>query len=281
MKFNFPTYLALSFFLTIFGTSFAMPMMAEMTDEMMDDNKRLLEENSEDNFSSQTPETLAELPIKSPEKSLVHIQSQSSKYISLHEISEIDDWRSATPSESATDKPVTENEYSSPNGNSKNQVLSIAALPKLGKASQLAQSYIAQTSDDPFGFRNTRGGPSYLGIGGNFGSRSDFAVISKIGLNNSFSLRPSVLLLNNFVTVLVPFTYDFAPQPFLNPDLILAPYLGGGLAFKTSSDSTIGGLITAGVDLPISQTFTVNIATNLTFLNQTELGIILGIAYNF
>ncbi len=293
MKFNSKKSIALSFYFAIIGMNFISPMMAEVIDE----NGKLVEGNSEVNFSEEMPSSAAKSVTVSPihilKESLVSNEDQYPKeqlddtknsvssvprnYKDLQAIGEIGDWATMIPKEAPISKPVETVTISS---NSNNQVSSIASMPKLGKANQIAQVSVAQ-NDETFGFRATRGGPSYLGVGGNFGSRADFAIISKIGLNNSFSLRPSVLLLSNFVTVLVPFTYDFAPQSFLTPDLVLAPYLGGGIAFKTSSDSTIGGLITAGVDIPISRTFTANVAANLTFLNQTELGILLGIAYNF
>jgi len=289
MKFNSKKSIALSFCFTMIGISFSTPMMAEVIDK----NGKLVEKNSEVSFSNEMPESVTDSPSQILKESLVSREAQypteqlvdtknsvssvSDNYKDLQAIGEIDDSSSMIPREAPVSNPVETITISS---NNNNQISTIASMPKLGKASQIAQVSIAQ-NDETFGLRATRGGPSYLGVGGNFGSRADFAIISKIGLSNSFSLRPSVLLLSNFVTVLVPFTYDFAPQSFLVPDLVLAPYLGGGIAFKTSSGSTIGGLITAGVDIPISRTFTVNVAANLTFLNQTELGILLGIAYNF
>lgn len=265
MKFNSKKSVALSFCFAIIGLSFTMPMKAEVIAE----NGRLAEKNKESLVSNEDQYPHGQLEDAK--------NSVSRDYKDLQAISEIDDSSLMIPREAPISKPVETTTISS---NNNNQISSIASMPKLGKASQISQVYIAQ-NDETLGLKATRGGPSYLGVGGNFGSRADFAIISKIGLSNSFSLRPSVLLLSNFVTVLVPFTYDFAPQSFLTSDLVIAPYLGGGLAFKTSSDSNIGGLITAGVDIPISQTFTVNVAANLTFLNQTELGVLLGIAYNF
>jgi hypothetical protein len=52
--------------------------------------------------------------------------------------------------------------------------------------------------------RATRRGSSYIGVGGNIGlggnttlSEGSFAVISKIGLSNNFSVRPSALIGDN------------------------------------------------------------------------------------
>lgn len=136
-------------------------------------------------------------------------------------------------------------------------------------------------------FRSTRSGPSYLGVGLNFGLAGDgnlgdrsFVILSKLGLTETISVRPSVFLLRDFVTVLIPVTYDFEPQqPF--GDFKFSPYLGGGLAIDTGSNSSYGPLITAGIDIPLSSIFTINVAANLAFLRNTDLGIVVGIGYNF
>ena len=136
-------------------------------------------------------------------------------------------------------------------------------------------------------FRATRSGPSYFGVGANFGisGNSDlggtsFAVISKLGLTDVISARPSVLILRNFATILLPATYDFPiQQPFA--DFRFSPYLGGGLAINTGSNSSIGPMITGGVDIPLSSVFTINVAANLAFLRTTDLGILVGLGLNF
>jgi hypothetical protein len=92
-------------------------------------------------------------------------------------------------------------------------------------------------------FRSTRSGPSYFGGGANFGltggsdlGGTSFAVISKLGLTETISVRPNVLILRDFATILLPVTYDFAPQqPF--GDFQFSPYLGGGVAINTGSNS--------------------------------------------
>jgi hypothetical protein len=136
-------------------------------------------------------------------------------------------------------------------------------------------------------FRSTRSGPSYLGGGlnfgltgtGNLGDRS-LVILSKLGLTETLSVRPSVYLLGDFVSILIPVTYDFEPQrPF--GDFRFSPYLGAGLAIDAGSNSSYGPLITAGVDIPLSSVFTINVAANLAFLNSTDLGIVVGIGYNF
>ncbi len=136
-----------------------------------------------------------------------------------------------------------------------------------------------------------RGGKYYLGVGANIGlaggdsslSDGNFTIFSKIGLTNNISLRPSAVL-GDTTVVLVPLTYDFTlPQgsdPFSEP-LPIAPYLGVGAAIKTGDNSKVGVLVTGGVDLPLNTQFTATAAVNVGFFNQTDIGLLLGVGYNF
>ncbi len=139
--------------------------------------------------------------------------------------------------------------------------------------------------------RATRSGPSYIGIGGNLGFGGDtalgdgsFAIISKIGLTNNFSVRPTVLFRDN-VTVLLPVTYDFVSQNAVevSDDFVItaAPYAGAGVAFSTGDNSNFGFLISGGVDVPISRNFTATAGLNIGFLDGAEVGLLLGVGYTF
>jgi uncharacterized surface protein with fasciclin (FAS1) repeats len=138
--------------------------------------------------------------------------------------------------------------------------------------------------------RATRGGRSYLGVAGNIGLGGDtglgegsFAVISKIGLTNRFSVRPSAVIGDDTV-ILVPLTFDFVPQS-ANPTgdrvFSISPYLGAGVAIETSDDADVGLLLTGGVDVPLGNRFTINGAVNAAFLGSTDVGLLLGIGFNF
>jgi len=139
--------------------------------------------------------------------------------------------------------------------------------------------------------RATRSGPSYIGIGGNLGFGGDsalgdgsFAIISKIGLTNNFSVRPTVLFRDN-VTVLVPVTYDFVSQNAVevSDDFVItaAPYVGAGVALSTGDNGHFGFLISGGVDVPISSNFTATAGLNIGFLDGAEVGLLLGVGYTF
>jgi|688.fasta_scaffold149041_1 hypothetical protein len=135
----------------------------------------------------------------------------------------------------------------------------------------------------------TRGG-SYIGVGGNIGitgnssalGDANFTVISKIGFTKSLSIRPSVII-GDDTTILAPVTYDFSLQsgdPFAEP-LAIAPYLGVGAAIKTGDNSETAFLVTGGIDVPLNNRFTATAAVNAGFFNQTDVGVLLGVGYNF
>lgn len=136
--------------------------------------------------------------------------------------------------------------------------------------------------------RATRSGPSYIGIGGNVGFGGDtalgegnFTVFSKVGLTRNLSARPSIVV-GDDPTILLPLTADFPIAPVSqNVDFDIAPFVGGGLAISTGSDSLARPLITGGVDVPIANRVTLTAQGNVAFFRDTEGSVILGVGYNF
>jgi hypothetical protein len=139
--------------------------------------------------------------------------------------------------------------------------------------------------------RSTRSGPSYLGIGANIGLGGDttlgdsgFTVISKIGLTRNLSARPSVVIGDNDPAILLPLTVDFPISSVLETgevNLEAAPFVGGGIAISTGSDSLVRPLITAGIDVPVASRVTATAAVNFAFFDDTEVGLTLGAGYSF
>jgi len=136
----------------------------------------------------------------------------------------------------------------------------------------------------------TRRSSSYIGVGGNIGitgnssalGDANFTVISKIGFTKSLSIRPSVIIGDN-TTILAPVTYNFSlpsGDPFTEP-LAIAPYLGVGAAIKTGDNSQTALLVTGGIDVPLNNRFTATAAVNAGFFNQTDVGVVFGVGYNF
>lgn len=135
--------------------------------------------------------------------------------------------------------------------------------------------------------RATRSGSSYIGIGGNIGLTGDsglgdsgFAVFSKIGLTRNFSVRPSAIFSND-TDFIIPVTFDFPVQAQPFQRINFAPYVGAGVLISTDGDNNIGLALTGGVDVPISNQFTATAGLTAGFSDNTNLGIMVGIGYNF
>ncbi|CEJ42883.1 Beta-Ig-H3/fasciclin [Umezakia ovalisporum] len=137
----------------------------------------------------------------------------------------------------------------------------------------------------------TRRRASYIGVAGNIGiggnsalSESNYGVISKIGLANTISVRPSVIF-GDDTLFLLPVSLDFSPRlasdPLTGQQISISPFLGVGVAIETGGDSDVGFLLTGGVDLPLGGRFTAAGTVNAAFLNSTDFGLLLGIGYNF
>ncbi|NEP58282.1 MAG: hypothetical protein F6K31_14905 [Symploca sp. SIO2G7] len=162
-----------------------------------------------------------------------------------------------------------------------------AAVPEI--TSEASNTTIAQRDFDLR--RIPRPIPNWIGIGGNIGlsdndedsalARGAFVVNAKLNLVRNISLRPAVIIADN-TTFLVSATYDFlipADQPFER--IRFAPFVGGGAAFSTGDNSSVGFLLTGGVEVPISRQFVANGSISVGFLETTDVGIQLGVGYLF
>ena len=134
----------------------------------------------------------------------------------------------------------------------------------------------------------TRSGSSYVGVGGNIVlsgrtalGNGNFAVFSKVGLTDNVSVRPAAIV-GNRATFLLPLTVDF-PTAAATWDgrLSIAPYVGGGAVLSTGRDGRLRPMVTGGVDAPISDNLTATAGVNVGFLRRTEVGLQLGLGYNF
>lgn len=136
--------------------------------------------------------------------------------------------------------------------------------------------------------RATRSGSSYIAVGGNIGlggdaglGESSFAITSKVGLTNNISARPGVFI-GDDATIVLPVTVDFPTAAVIDEGrLSIAPFVGGGIAISTGDNSDVSPIITAGVDVPISSQFTGVASANVSFFDDAEVGLMLGVGYNF
>lgn len=161
------------------------------------------------------------------------------------------------------------------------------------EVSQIPQDSVLAQRDIELG-RLTRTRLNYIGVGGNIGltgetgvGESTFVINSKIAVSPDVSIRPAIHLGNN-TAFLIPITYDFylPPRDDFEPVRIF-PFVGGGVAITTDNEddndesSNVGFLLTGGLDYPITDNFTANATLNIGFIDETEVGIVLGIGYIF
>ncbi|WP_373527669.1 hypothetical protein [Nostoc sp.] len=160
-------------------------------------------------------------------------------------------------------------------------------VPQPTQPASKTSAEVAQVDVNPG--RTTRGGSSYIGVAGNIGlggdsalSEGGFMVISKIGLTRTLSVRPSVVIEDDPV-VLLPLTYDFnfRTADAFEDTFALAPYIGAGIAIETSDDADVGLLLSGGVDVPLSTNLTATAGVNAAFLDETDVGLMIGVGYNF
>ncbi|MEA5624288.1 fasciclin domain-containing protein [Nostoc sp. UHCC 0251] len=139
--------------------------------------------------------------------------------------------------------------------------------------------------------RTTLGGPSYVGVAGNIGlsgndtalGDTNFTAISKIGLTRNISVRPSVIF-GDDTLFMVPLTLDFSPRTAGSVGertFAISPFIGAGVAIEANLDTDIGLLLTGGVDIPVANRFTVTGSVNAAFMDETDVGLLFGVGYNF
>lgn len=158
------------------------------------------------------------------------------------------------------------------------------AVAEQQDATQLSVPTVAQIPPIEPG-RATRSGSSYVGVGANIGSigRTPLgsfsgAILSKIGLTRTISVRPAVLI-NGDATFLFPITLDFPIERAGRVNF--APYVGLGASFSTGDRKNADLIVSGGVDIPLSPQFTITAGANAGLINGIELGVLVGIGYNF
>ncbi|WP_339375233.1 hypothetical protein [Stenomitos frigidus] len=92
------------------------------------------------------------------------------------------------------------------------------------------------------------------------------------------SVRPAVLI-NGDATFLLPITLDF---PFERAGRVsFALYMDVGASFSTGDRKNADLIVSGGVDIPLSPPFTLTAGANAGVINGIELGVLVGIGYNF
>lgn len=162
-------------------------------------------------------------------------------------------------------------------------------LPPNSKATDI-QPVARLVVDQQSRSEGKRGRFSYGGLGGAIGFSNDaetslgdggFALVGKVGFSENFSLRTSAVF-NFDATIMVAAAGELPLRDSRSGRTLLIPFFGAGLVADTGETFHLGPLITTGVDIPLTRRLTGTARVNFGFVaDSTDVGLILGVAYNF
>jgi hypothetical protein len=132
---------------------------------------------------------------------------------------------------------------------------------------------------------------NYIGIGGSLGvsgartglSEGGAALITKNDLNDSLSIRGVSVFGSHRTDNTIALTVNF-PVRSRSGKVQFVPFAGGGVLLSSKynfDDFIVRGLVTGGVDIPVSRRLAATTAVNVGFTDEPNIGVQLGIAYNF
>lgn len=131
---------------------------------------------------------------------------------------------------------------------------------------------------------------SYTGIGGAIGisggetplGDGGFALVGKTAFSNNLSLHSSSVLNDDGVS-LFALTYGIPIKNKSSEKELLFPFVGGGVAIEDLFGGfDVDALITAGVDVPISERIVGTARLGVSFPeDETDVGLTLGVGYRF
>ncbi len=125
---------------------------------------------------------------------------------------------------------------------------------------------------------------NYIGAGVGISDDIGLSINSKVTVADNISVRAGVISDLDFngddgeTVFLLPVTYDFNA---VTPNGRLLPYLGGGLAVSTEGSTSVGPMLTGGVDYRITDRIVANGAVNVSFYNNTQVNGSVGLGYTF
>ena len=169
-------------------------------------------------------------------------------------------------------------------------LLSILSITTL-LAWKTSTSALAQTNpNDP---QNKADIPtrSYLGLGGNIGINGEsttlgdgaFSILGRTTFTKNISLHTSTIFGDDNVSA---FAVTLGIPIYKSSDdrlELLYPFIGGGIAIEDIfGNFDTDGLLTAGVDVPITERIVTTTRINIGLADDdTDVGLLLGVGYNF
>ncbi|MEC4818207.1 MAG: hypothetical protein SAK29_33790 [Scytonema sp. PMC 1069.18] len=172
------------------------------------------------------------------------------------------------------------------------QSLSSTDVPSEATPDSIRPSPTVKPSDAPSAEKDKpRRLRNYVGIGGTIGlsgsgeglSHGGITIMNKRDLSDSLSVRGSTIFGGDRNDSTLALTANF-PVKTSSGRVKLTPFIGGGILLRSKSDFediNVRGLLTGGVDVPLSRRFTATTSVNVGLFEKAEVGVKLGIGYNF
>jgi hypothetical protein len=146
----------------------------------------------------------------------------------------------------------------------------------------------SETSAEPPQRRQPR---RFVGVGGSIGvdgediglSEGGFAVMTRNDLNDRLSIRGFTVFGSDRTDNTIALTVNF-PVRSRSGAVKLSPFVGGGALISSTSlfeNMIVRGLVTGGVDVPLSRRFVATTSVNVGFTDTTNVGVGLGLMYGF
>ncbi|MEL6468256.1 MAG: hypothetical protein AAFQ74_00880 [Cyanobacteria bacterium J06623_4] len=131
---------------------------------------------------------------------------------------------------------------------------------------------------------NDRSSGSYIGIGGNIGlsggqtalSEGAFSLVNNTQILEYLSIRSSTVF-GDDITSAIALTGGYAISNGQGRT-VATPFVGGDISIA----GDVAPLISAGVDVPLGEDFTLTNRLNVSFGDdETDVGVLVGVGYNF
>jgi hypothetical protein len=129
-----------------------------------------------------------------------------------------------------------------------------------------------------------------IGIGGNIGvtgntgfSQGGVAIMNRTDFNDYISFRGTNVLGGERRDSSLALTFNL-PIRSASGQVRVAPFVGGGALISSKSffeDVLVRGLVTSGIDIPISKRFSATSAVNVGFTDRANMGVQIGVMYRF
>lgn len=121
------------------------------------------------------------------------------------------------------------------------------------------------------------GNTSALGTGG-------FSLFSKTVFTDNLSMHNNTVILGTGISSSSSnLTVDFPIRDADSQQIIVSPFIGGGVMFRNEDGLKIAPHVTGGVDVPLSRniTGTVQLNVGLPSERKADMGLLLGVGYSF